>query len=177
MSGILIAASFETYWNNFFKGPFESSPIQLQTLTQPDGDQQFVSITGTKEVPSGVDVITTETRNGQKTNEYVSSHYYVLVVGDKLLVVQAEKEPPLRVEGQLKYLPANLIDLIVPDKQDTDLRARFLPLVLDTTEPYRLPGFIFFWVPVGMVFSPLEIRASSMECGKRDYKPPSREAD
>jgi hypothetical protein len=144
ISGLLIAASFQTYWNNFFKGPFEISRYQLETMTQPDGDQQFVSVTGSKEVPSGVDVITTESRNGQKTSEYVSSHYYVLVAGDRLLVVQAEKEPPLHIEGQLKYLAPNILDLMVPDKQDADFRSRFYPLMLDTTDSYRLPGWIFF---------------------------------
>jgi hypothetical protein len=88
-------------------------------------------------------MITTETRNGRKTREYASSHFYVMAVGNKLLVVQAANEPPLHVEGQFQYLPAKLLDLMLPDNQDADLRSRICPVMLNTTESYRVPGWIF----------------------------------
>ena len=64
IAGVCIAASFQSYWNNFFKGPFDLTESSLSQMQAPDPDLQFVTVTGSKEVPAGVDMITTETRNG-----------------------------------------------------------------------------------------------------------------
>jgi len=143
-AAICIACSFQTYWTNFFKGPFELSSSQLASNGSAINGIEYVSATGTKIVPTGVDMITTESENGQKKREYASSHFYVLVVDGGLLIVQSEKEPSLHVDGELKSLPSDLPRLIFPDEADSDLRSRIYPNMVNTTESYRQSGYIFF---------------------------------
>lgn len=141
---ICIACSFTKYWNNFFHGPFPLTSSQLASTTGSIKDVEFASVIGTKVVSSGIGMITTETRNGRKEREYASSHFYVMVVGGRLLVVQSQSEPPLHAVGELQSLPSNLPRLMLPDDADSDLRSSIYPVLLNTTQTYRSSGYIFF---------------------------------
>ncbi len=142
----IIAALYVSgnYWKNFFQGPYQVTAMDLSGLSNPESSQrQFLAITGEKIVPSGIQEITTQTRNGVKERSYVSSEYFLLVVGgNRLLIVQSQGRPPLQVEGELKPASMSLANSIFPDAADSDLKARLYPFYLSTTDNYRLPGYI-----------------------------------
>ena len=129
------------YWANFFQGPYGLSLTNLESLHYPDPARQFVTVEGTKIVPSGIQVITIETKNGVKQREYASSDYYVLVVGQRLLAINAHQQPSLKVTGELKPMPVGLQKMIFPDQADAALREAILPLLLDNTDDYRVSGY------------------------------------
>ena len=137
-------ASASVYWKNFFTGPFAETSEDLAAFTSPDSSpKQFVSVTGSKVVPTDVQVITTETRNNVKERSYVSSAYYLLLMSDgKLLAVESKTEPPLRVEGVFKEVSTDLLNRIFSAPEDRNLRGRMYPVYLSTTDDYRVPGYI-----------------------------------
>lgn len=132
------------YWLNFFEGPLSISESNLGALSAVDQSRPFATVTGSQVVDSGVREYTTETRNGAKEREYVSSSYSVLLVGRTGLVVKGNAS--LAATGELKPLPANIPSLIFPDDKDTDLRSRLFPVLLDTTSNYRVTGYVVIGV-------------------------------
>jgi hypothetical protein len=134
-----------TYWKNFFYGPYPMAAEDLAPIPDANrSDRQLITVTGTRVVSSGLQMITTETNNGVKGKSYVSSEYYLMVIQDNgLLVVESMGEPPLHVEGELKQIPVGLADKIFPSPADSDLKARIYPFMLSTTDSYRGAGYIF----------------------------------
>ncbi len=143
LTGAVIAGNVfaANYWRNFSTGPYPLSVVELAASIPGQSKQEFVSITGEKVVDSGVQEITTESRDGVKGTPQPTANYYVLVVGGRLLVVKAKEEPPLHVEGKL-YSSASIVPTILPEASDEMLREKFLPVMLDTTENYRAGGYI-----------------------------------
>lgn len=127
------------YWANFFQGPYPLT--EIESLHSPDTSREFVSVEGDKVVESGIREITTETKNGVKQREYASSNYYVMVIGKKLIAINSKQNPGLKANGNLKPLPSELPLMIFPEAADADLRNSFAPLMLDTTEDYRMSGY------------------------------------
>jgi hypothetical protein len=138
IAGNLFAAN---YWRNFGTGPYPLTAVDLEASIPGQSQQEFVSVTGEKIVDSGLQELTTESRNGVKGATQVTANYYVMVVGGRLLTVKAKEEPPLRVEGQLDS-SASIVREMLPDASDEGLRAKFLPVMLDTTKNYRAGGYI-----------------------------------
>ena len=105
-------------------------------------EHKFVAVTGEKVVPSGIQEITTETRNNVKERSYVSSEYYLAVIGgDRLLIVQSRGEPALHIDGELEPASSSLSGAIFPNPSDSDLKARLYPFSLSTMDSYRTPGY------------------------------------
>ncbi len=138
---VAVNFAFKTYWTNFLEGPYQVTSAGL-AHSSADPDRQFVAVTGSRVLDSGIQEVTTESQNGVKQSTYVSSKYFVLLVGEDLLVVKRNEQPPLHVDGELTQLPSNLPNLIFPDDSDSLLRQRIYPLMLDSTGNYRLPGYI-----------------------------------
>ena len=139
------------YWRNFFAGPYPLTPSELQTIVPGGTDRQFVSVTGEKVVDSGVQEITTESRNGVKGTPHPTANYYVMVVGDRLLVVKAKEEPPPHVEGEIRSA-YGIAKTMLPDASDEGLRMKILPVMLDTTDNYRAGGYIAITVMLFFCF-------------------------
>jgi hypothetical protein len=140
-----IAAAFvaaNTYWRNFFQGPYQVTAADLASIDPEISERRFLAVNGTKAVNSGVQVITTETRNGVKERSYVSSEYYLLVVGDRILIVESKGQPSTHIEGEVKNSSANLENQIFSDPDDQPLRARLYPFIVSTTDSYLLPGYV-----------------------------------
>lgn len=118
------------------------SAAELLKVLPGQSQKEFVSVTGTKVASSGMQEITTETTNGVKGSSYVSSEYYLLLVGDRILIVKSKVEPTTHISGSVKPVPNGLESSIFPDPSDKDLKDRLYSFMLSTTESYRLPGFI-----------------------------------
>lgn len=141
---VAFAIANSRYLDNFFHGPYRITASGLASITNAgSSEQQFLAVSGEKVVPSGIQEITTETRNGVKERSYVSSEYYlILTKGRRLLIVQSHGQPPLNIIGEIKSPPAGLANSIFPDPADYDLKARLYPFILSTIDDYRVPGYI-----------------------------------
>ena len=129
-----------TYWRNFFQGPYRMSADQLAAPADPD--KEFIGVSGDKVFASGIQTITTETRNGAKENSYVSSEYYLLAVDHtRALIVKSKAVPPLTLSGEAKPLPAGLLDEMFPKAEDGDLKGRVYPFYISTLEDYKSSGY------------------------------------
>lgn len=137
---IAVLGEMHDYWANFINGPYVISESNAAVLSSPDEPRPFVTVTGRKILDSGVREYTTETRHGVKQSEYVSSDYSVLLVGNQALVVKGNAS--LSSTGELKSLPSTIPAMIFPDEKDADLRSRLYLKRLDTTENYRLTGYV-----------------------------------
>jgi hypothetical protein len=129
-----------TYWRNFFQGPYQMGADQLAEPSDPN--KEFVEITGDKVFPSGIQTVTTQTRNGVKESSYVSSEYYLLVVArTRALIVESKGPPSLTVSGEARPVPAGLVDEIFPKPEDANLKDRVYPFYLSTLDDYKSSGY------------------------------------
>jgi len=114
---VLFALSQSRYIKNFVSGPFDFGQPELDAIgdvsTTP---RYFVKVTGPKAIETGIQQITTRKRAGVETGRSVSAAYYVLVVGDRLLVVKRADGTPTTVEGELARLrrPAHSAGRVPP---------------------------------------------------------------
>lgn len=128
------------YISNLIQGPVNVSQDYLLGLADPDSVSRYhVTVTADEVIPTGVVHVTTRTRNGIKQSETTDAAYYVLRLGDKLLVT---KRAELDDNGEHKTLTGSLETLtsdetkeIIDDfaRQQPDVKERFLPYKLDAT--------------------------------------------
>jgi hypothetical protein len=153
VGGIAAVVGTWQYWTNFFEGPYTINDVSLSKIHKPESDpHEFVRVTGAKIVDSGVQEITTETSNGVKEKSYASAGYYLMVVGDKFLIVKASTNPGLTAQGQLEPLYTDLTHTLLPDPADAVYISQLYPVVLNTTDDYRLPGYISMGAAVVLIF-------------------------
>ena len=139
---VLFVLSQHRYVSNFLRGPFSVTQADLDAITDAaTAPRYFVRVTGSKAIDTGIQQITTRTRGGVETSRSVSATYYVLVVGDRLLVVKASEGAPLTAEGELTLMPASLQGHLFNTPQMQSIRPRFYPYYVDN-ESFRLPGYI-----------------------------------
>ena len=139
---MLFALSQSRYIKNFVSGPFDFGQPELDAVgdvsTTP---RYFINVTGSKAIETGIQQITTRKRAGVETGRSVSAAYYVLVVGDRLLVVKRASGTPTTVEGELAAMPPDLDRHLFNSPQMEAIRGRFYPYYLDDSR-FRLPGYI-----------------------------------
>ena len=139
---VLFALSQSRYIKNFVSGPFDFGQPELDAMgdvsTTP---RYFVKVTGSKAIETGIQQITTRKRAGVETGRSVSAAYYVLVVGDRLLVVKRAEGTPTTVEGELAAMPPELDRHLFNSLQMEAIRGRFYPYYLDDSR-FRMPGYI-----------------------------------
>lgn len=139
---MLFALSQSRYIKNFVSGPFDFGQPELDAIgdvsTTP---RYFVKVTGSKAIETGIQQITTRKRAGVETGRSVSAAYYVLVVGDRLLVVKRAEGTPTTVEGELAAMPSELDRHLFNSPQMEAIRGRFYPYYLDDSR-FRMPGYI-----------------------------------
>jgi hypothetical protein len=138
------------YITNFASGPYALQPGQLGQISDAEkAPHYFVSVTGTNVVDTGVQEITTETRNGAKENSYVSAGYYAVLVGDRYLIVKQPTKPSGKVEGQLTTIPADLANQLFTGTEAADARKMCYPFYLEA-EGFRTAGY--WGIVIGGVF-------------------------
>ena len=126
------------------EGPYHLSGVDLSN--EMDGivaEHPFVSLTGSAVIPSGLQVVTTETRNGLKVSSYVSSKYYIVSVGaPKILLAQSVTIPKLHAIGELLPVPESVLANIFPNTTAQEAKRRVIPYYLSMTVDYRMRGYI-----------------------------------
>ncbi len=139
---VLFAHAESRYIKNFVSGPFDVGQSELDAVgdvsTEP---RYFVRVTGSKAIETGIQQITTRKHAGVETSRSVSAAYYVLVIGDRLLVVKRAEGTPTTVQGELAAMPAALDRHLFNTPQMQAIRGRFYPYYLDDSR-FRTPGYI-----------------------------------
>jgi hypothetical protein len=125
------------YLENYFLGPttMASGEIaKIGTLQAVEG--KWIKATPEKIIDTGVDHITTTRRRRGGESKSVSAHYYAAQFGERLLFIKAESgdEPKGEVEGSFVPVPGDLFGAATGNKGSADLQARFLPVMLDTSD-------------------------------------------
>jgi hypothetical protein len=143
---VLVAVTLSSrYLYNVVAGPFGTERAELLALKDPDTlERYFVNVSGDEILDTGIQQVTTRTRNGVKTSESVSANYLALVIEDRLLLVKAGTSMTgTQYTGALVRMPAEeqreIIDDIV--SQEPRLEDVFLPYMLDT-EDFRTTGYV-----------------------------------
>ena len=138
---ILFALAEHRYVVNFVRGPFDLGQAELDSITDVStAPRYFVRVRGSKAIDTGIQKITTRKRGGVETSRSVSAAYYVLVVGDRLLVVKGSEGTPTIAEGELMAMPVNLQRQLVDTARMEVIRGRFYPYYLDSAAAFRSPS-------------------------------------
>jgi hypothetical protein len=138
---VLFAAAQSRYITNFINGPFDVGQSELDSIGDVSTTSHyFVRVTGSRAIDTGIQQITTRKRSGVESRS-VSAAYYVLVVGDRLLVVKRAEGTPTTVQGELAAMPAELDRHLFNTPQLQAIRSRFYPYYLDDST-FRTPGYI-----------------------------------
>jgi hypothetical protein len=150
LGGLGFALYNVRYVTNFASGPYTLQADQLAQINNAEkAPHYFVSVTGTNVIDTGVQEITTETRNGVKENSYVSAGYYAVLIGDRYLIVKQSTKPSGKVEGQLVTIPADLANQLFTGPEAADARNTCYPFYLEA-EGFRTAGY--WGIAIGVVF-------------------------
>ncbi len=154
---VLIGGSQWKYFYNFFFGPFA---IDRQTLIAAGNPESlfkyFVTVRPDELVPTGVKDIERETSaSGTTARQTIRADYYVARLNQKLMLVRTD---PGAVGQQVsgRVVPVNgdaLNAILAPlEKDQPDLRGKFLAVMLDATD-FRQPGYValLFGIPLLLV--------------------------
>ena len=157
LGAVAIGVSAERrYLTNCLKGPFDLRPDELAQIRElSEAPRYYVRVTGSKAVDTGIQQVTVRRRAGVETSREVSAGYYVLVVGDRLLVTKQSGAAKTTVEGGLEPLSADLSQRLFTDPEMQAIRARFYPFYVDN-DSFRLGAYI--QLAVGLVLGFLAIR-------------------
>jgi len=139
---VAFGVSQHRYIGNFLRGPFAVGQAELDAIGDVStAPRYFVHVTGSKAINTGIEQITTRKRAGVETSRSVSATYYVLTIGERLLVVKSSAGAPLTAEGELTPMPADLQMHLFDTPQMQSIRPRFYPYYLDTAD-FRFPGYL-----------------------------------
>src|SRR5438128_8374563 len=85
---VLFAIAQHRYISNFLMGPFDLAQADLDPISDISAaPRYFARVTGSKAIDTGIQQITVRKRGGVETSRSVSGAYYILVIGDRLLVI------------------------------------------------------------------------------------------
>jgi len=140
--GIAIAFGNTRYIGNFLRGPFDAGAADLAQIGDAaTAPHYFVKVAGSKATDMGLQEVSVETENGVEKSRTVTSTFYMLQVGNKLLVVKSKgavtREAPLilhaavdRDDGE-RGLVLRFYDLSAELSRYLDYVIHALPLVID----------------------------------------------
>jgi hypothetical protein len=141
LAGIAFLLFNGRYARNFVEGPYKLAPNELAQITDAETTHRyFVSVVGEKVLDTGIQEVTTTTRNGVKEGSQVSAGYYALVVGDRFLIVKSAGKPPEQTAGELTPFPSDLSSQLFSGVDGRELQMHSYPFYLDT-EGFRYPGY------------------------------------
>lgn len=139
---VLFLAAEHRYIVNFFGGPFELGKTELDAISDVSAAPRYYArVTGSKAINTGIQQITVRKRAGVETSRSVSGQFYVLLVGDRLLVVKSSAGAQTTSEGELRAMHSELEGKFfgTPDMQA--IKKRFYAFYVDDSS-FRLPGYI-----------------------------------
>jgi len=130
------------YVNNFFRGPFQLSAIDLAQIDDANkAPRYFVTVAGGKVTDTGVQEFTTETENGvEKKSTYPSAGFYAVQVGARLLIVKSRSAPAGNVSGELKPFDYDLSNQLFTGVDSNLDSTQCYPFYLDT-QGFRTNGY------------------------------------
>ena len=157
LAGIAFLLFNGRYARNFVAGPYNLAPNELAQITDAETTPRyFVSVVGEKILDTGIQEVTTTTRNGVKEGSQVSAGYYALVVGDRFLIVKSAGKPPEKTAGELTPFPSDLSSQLFSGSDGRELQMHAYPFYLET-EGFRYPGVLGHRKCLGTLRSFLEI--------------------
>ena len=156
----MFTAYQQRYVSNFLRGPFALSTSELDSITDASKQPRyFVRIHGDKSLDTGVQEITVTKTGGVETGRSVSANYYLMLVGQKILIVKSPKPLSTDFTGELTpSTPAFVDSVLSPSSRDDQsavdaLRSRLYPFYLDD-DSFREPGYIGIaaWLVFALLF-------------------------
>ena len=151
--GVTFVCSNGRYVRNFARGPFALQPAALAQISDIEtAPEYFVSVESDKILDTGIQEVTTTTRNGVKESSRVSGGYYAVVLGDRFLIVKSSIKPLSRVSGELAAIPADLSSQLFSGVDGRRFQEACYPFYLET-EGFRYPGYWAIgitWLFVGL---------------------------
>lgn len=131
------------YLRNFFGGPYTLGEAELAAIDDAWATPRyFARVTGTETADTGIQQITVEKRSGREVGRRVSAAYYVLFVGDRLLLVKSAVAARTTVEGELRRLPYDLQAQLLSSEDAKAAWPRFFSFYLAEDESFRSSGYI-----------------------------------
>lgn len=153
LAALLIVSANYRYVRNFFGGPYTTSAAELDKIFDANQAANFyIRVTGSKTIDTGIQQVTTTTRNGVKESERVTAGYFALLVGDRFLVVKSASAPTGAVQGELQPMSDKLRSELASSIGSADQVQQYVrPLLLDT-EGFRYPGYWAIGIGVVLLF-------------------------
>lgn len=146
---IILPFTQSRYFKNFLMGPYSLGPTYLNSISDISVEPRyFAKVAGSKVVDSGIQEITTTKEGGKETEKKVTASYYILFVGDRLLVCKSGSGPMTTFEGELTPLPADLEQKLFDTPDMKDIRGRFYPFYIND-ESFRFGGY--FAIAVALI--------------------------
>ena len=140
-AGIIFVFCNSRYVRNFVEGPYNLLPNELAQITDADTTPRyFVSVVGEKILDTGIQEVTTTTRNGVKEGSHASAEYYAFVMGDRFLIVKSASKPPEKISGELIPFPSDLSSQLFSGADGRELQNQSYPFYLEP-EGFRYPGY------------------------------------
>src|SRR4029453_4654977 len=105
---LLFVLGQHRYVSNFIRGPFDFGQADLDAIEDVSAaPKYFVKVTGSRLIDTGIQQIRTKKRAGEETSRPVAT-YYLLVVGDRLLIVKRSEGAAPTAQGELRAPPDEL---------------------------------------------------------------------
>jgi hypothetical protein len=145
LAGFILAATIGLlaynlrFLTNYFAGPRTISRAELLEVKDVEEMERYwVTMQADRVLDSGIDIVSVKKKRGFETGRSVTGHYYVGVVGEKLLVIKANGNGYVRarpdattVEGALVPASDEIIAMMTSTPQSKPLRERFMPMQLE----------------------------------------------
>ncbi len=148
--GIAIAFGNTRYIGNFLRGPFDAGAAELAQIGDASSaPHYFVKVAGSKATDMGLQEVSVETENGVEKSRTVTSTFYMLQVGNKLLVVKSKGAVTRQAEGVLTPISADLDQNLFGGPEMAAVRSHFFPYYLDAASSFRAGGY--WGIGIGLV--------------------------
>lgn len=127
---------------NFIWGPYDLGPTDLEGIRDvTETRKYFARVTGSRVINIGIQQSKSRKRTSVEADRSKSEAYYVLVVGERLLICKSSSGFQKVVEGELAPIPADLERQIFSSVEMQALRPRFYPFYL-RDESVRVGGYV-----------------------------------
>src|SRR5262245_58736493 len=148
--GVIVAVGValflnQRYFENLRAGPYTITATELSAAQSADDLVRYwVNVVPTRLLDTGVDHVSVRKRYGVETGRSVTGHYWVAVVGDRLLFIEASSAVPVlpnqMITGKLVDTPQNVSDHLMRGINQAT-KAKVLPMMLNTGD-FAMPAYV-----------------------------------